>query len=349
MPNQIPGVCPGISGYCSDGFVNERCNFACSVGAPINSVCSQDGTWTPYPTCAGDLRETHDGCVSCPGPNGRPRNRTAEAILGITLHNPVPASAASKPTDSQGRIVRPTFSGNQAFGAINQPQQQQPQPQPQQQAFVPNLEAAGLRQEQQQRQPPPKPTQTPVFIETSPEKPQIPPQQQQLTPQQRQQFIQQQQQQQLTPQQQQQFAQQQQQQQLTPQQRQQFIQQQQQQQLTPQQQQQFAQQQQQQFGPPQGARQPTGFSPEQQSIIQKFSSQISGFPFQQQQGQQPPQVQEPRQLPPPNFASAQGTPTPRGPRPDVVFPRPDQDRFGPFELHSNNFISKSAEKVTLKY
>ena len=82
VQEQIPGLCPGISGYCSEAFIGQRCNFDCSFGADIDSVCSQDGTWEPYPTCAGDLRETQDGCDGCPGPFGRARNRTAEAILG---------------------------------------------------------------------------------------------------------------------------------------------------------------------------------------------------------------------------------------------------------------------------
>ena len=38
----------------------------------INSLCSVDGTWEPYPTCNGDLRETRDGCDGCPGPEGWP-------------------------------------------------------------------------------------------------------------------------------------------------------------------------------------------------------------------------------------------------------------------------------------
>jgi len=74
---QIPGICPGIAGYCSEGFLNARCTFDCPLGKDIDSVCTQDGTWDPYPTCAGDLRETGDGCDPCPGPNGGSRNRTA--------------------------------------------------------------------------------------------------------------------------------------------------------------------------------------------------------------------------------------------------------------------------------
>ena len=241
------------------------------------------------------MRENQDGCVSCPGPNGRPRNRTAEAILGITLHNPVPASNSPPKVDSQGRAVVPTFSGNQAFG----PSQRQP-PQP----FVPA-----------QRQPPPPPqqqqSQTPVFREQFQSQVQPPVFREQPQPQAQPPVFREQPQPQSQPP---VFREQPQPQAQPPV---------------------FREQpQQQQFGPPQPGRQPTGFSPEQQRIIEQFSARVEGA-FPGQQGQ--PQFQEPRQLPPPNFPAFQeplplGTPTPRGPRPDVVFPRPDQDRFGPFEV-----------------
>jgi len=55
VQEQIPGICPGISGYCSEAFIGQRCTFDCSFGPDIDSKCSQDGTWEPYPTCAGDL------------------------------------------------------------------------------------------------------------------------------------------------------------------------------------------------------------------------------------------------------------------------------------------------------
>ena len=67
MEIQIPGLCPGIAGYCSEGYKDERCTFKCPVGPDIDSTCTQDGTWFPYPTCAGDLREIQDGCNPCPG------------------------------------------------------------------------------------------------------------------------------------------------------------------------------------------------------------------------------------------------------------------------------------------
>ena len=57
------------------------CRFNCPTGPNIDSVCSSDGTWAPYPTCQGDRRELRDGCDGCPGPQGGLRNRTAEAIL----------------------------------------------------------------------------------------------------------------------------------------------------------------------------------------------------------------------------------------------------------------------------
>merc|ERR1719228_463115 len=75
-------ICPGIPGYCALNFPGGRCNFVCPIGPNIRSRCTYDGTWEPYPTCLGDIRETQDGCNPCPGPNGGPRNRTAENLLG---------------------------------------------------------------------------------------------------------------------------------------------------------------------------------------------------------------------------------------------------------------------------
>ena len=55
---QVPGLCPGIAGYCSEGYLGKMCAFPCPRGPPIESTCTIDGTWEPYPTCLGDLRET---------------------------------------------------------------------------------------------------------------------------------------------------------------------------------------------------------------------------------------------------------------------------------------------------
>eukprot|EP00088_Acartia_fossae_P011443 TRINITY_DN15814_c0_g1_i1.p1 TRINITY_DN15814_c0_g1~~TRINITY_DN15814_c0_g1_i1.p1 ORF type:complete len:326 (-),score=91.85 TRINITY_DN15814_c0_g1_i1:33-1010(-) len=79
IESQVPGVCPGVPGYCSLDNPGGLCTFECPVGPPIRSTCTPDGTWDPYPTCFGDPRETQDGCDPCPGPFGGPRNRTAEA------------------------------------------------------------------------------------------------------------------------------------------------------------------------------------------------------------------------------------------------------------------------------
>jgi len=76
---QIPGFCPGIPGYCSDDRSGGVCEFDCLIGPDIRSFCTPDGTWEPYPTCDGDIRDTRDGCDGCPGPFGGARNRTAEA------------------------------------------------------------------------------------------------------------------------------------------------------------------------------------------------------------------------------------------------------------------------------
>jgi len=75
---QVPGTCPGVPGYCSLDLPGGLCTFECITGPHIRSSCLPDGTWDPYPTCEGDVRETKDGCDPCPGPFGGPRNRTAE-------------------------------------------------------------------------------------------------------------------------------------------------------------------------------------------------------------------------------------------------------------------------------
>jgi len=154
VQEQIPGLCPGIPGYCSASFIGHRCNFKCPVGPDIDSSCTGDGTWTPYPTCAGDLRETQDGCDGCPGPNGGKRNRTAEAILGPNSIPDVPRTTGiTRPPKKQqdfGRNVRPSFAGNIIVGEL--PGTEKPKstksfipPQQPKSNFVPNLAAAGLR------------------------------------------------------------------------------------------------------------------------------------------------------------------------------------------------------------
>merc|ERR1711862_866645 len=82
IEEQVTGICPGVPGYCSLDLPGALCEFACPLGAPIRSECTEDGTWEPYPTCEGDPRETQDGCDPCPGPNGAPRNRTLEGGSG---------------------------------------------------------------------------------------------------------------------------------------------------------------------------------------------------------------------------------------------------------------------------
>lgn len=107
---QIPGVCPGISGYCSQGYLGQGCEFPCPNGPSINSTCTIDGTWLPYPTCLGDIRETQDGCNPCPGPNGAARKRPIE---GSIQRLPVDPTAQLDPTDT---APRPTFAGTKSFG-----------------------------------------------------------------------------------------------------------------------------------------------------------------------------------------------------------------------------------------
>merc|ERR1712214_105910 len=207
VDEQVPGLCPGIPGYCSEAYLGQACNFDCSFGPDIRSTCGPDGTWEPYPTCQGDLRETQDGCNGCPGSNGRFRNRTAEAILGIEPVNP------ARPQDHQDRKVRPSFAGNVAFGPtqVTTPRpapRTTPRPAPPRTtarpSFVPNLVTAGLRttaSPRQQQQPRiPQQQQPRRFDPRIPAQNQIPqtkasfPQQQPRIPQQQQPRIPQQQQ-----------------------------------------------------------------------------------------------------------------------------------------------------------
>ena len=109
-------MCPSIPGYCAQGFLNIRCTFDCVTGPDIDSICTQDGTWAPYPTCQGDLRETRDGCRSCPGPVGGLRNRTAEAILN---KNSISTKRVPKViVNNQSRKNVPSFAGNINIGQI---------------------------------------------------------------------------------------------------------------------------------------------------------------------------------------------------------------------------------------
>jgi len=117
VEEQIPGTCPSIPGYCAQGFLNTRCKFDCVTGADIDSICSQDGTWAPYPTCDGDLRETRDGCDGCPGPIGGSRNRTAEAIVS---RNTVSDRRVPKVIRNNSGIKNvPSFAGNINIGRLN--------------------------------------------------------------------------------------------------------------------------------------------------------------------------------------------------------------------------------------
>merc|ERR1712168_1464201 len=123
VEEQIPGLCPGISGYCATGFLNGRCRFDCPTGRDIDSVCTADGTWTPYPTCQGDLRELRDGCDGCPGPLGGSRNRTAEAILN---QNTVSDRRVPKTiTGNGGRKNVPSFAGNINIGPLSKSEKKQ--------------------------------------------------------------------------------------------------------------------------------------------------------------------------------------------------------------------------------
>jgi len=123
VEEQIPGLCPGVSGYCATGFLNGRCRFDCTTGRDIDSICTADGTWSPYPTCQGDRRDLRDGCDGCPGPFGGPRNRTAEAILN---QNTVSDRRVPKTiTGNGGRKNVPSFAGNINIGPLTNSEKKQ--------------------------------------------------------------------------------------------------------------------------------------------------------------------------------------------------------------------------------
>merc|ERR1712186_150918 len=87
-----------------------------TTGRDIDSICTADGTWAPYPTCEGDRRDLRDGCDGCPGPQGGARNRTAEAILN---QNTVSDRRAPKTiTGTGGRKNVPSFAGNINIGPL---------------------------------------------------------------------------------------------------------------------------------------------------------------------------------------------------------------------------------------
>ena len=147
--------------------MHQRCNFKCHTGEQIDSKCTQDGTWEPYPVCPGDLRETQDGCNPCPGPAGGARNRTIEQkrldarvqaqnaaletrFLGINGGGRrKTAQQASNAIDTGNRVVRPTFAGSLAFGALPSSNSQNTTPQ--------NKKVSSFIPPQTQRRPAPTP------------------------------------------------------------------------------------------------------------------------------------------------------------------------------------------------
>lgn len=118
VEEQIPGLCPGIPGYCATGFLHRQCKFDCSYGPDVDSICTTDGTWAPYPTCQGDLRETQDGCDGCPGPRGGARNRTAEDIVSSNTVSDRRIPKIITGNDG-GRKFVPSFAGNINIGPVD--------------------------------------------------------------------------------------------------------------------------------------------------------------------------------------------------------------------------------------
>ena len=124
---QIPGICPGIPGYCSLDNPGGLCTFECPIGPKIRSTCTPDGTWEPYPTCQGDPRETQDGCNPCPGPLGAPRNRTMGPGSGAQVqNNNIPSPVAktnnrsSPKNNSNNRNSNNNNNGGNRNGNLNQ-------------------------------------------------------------------------------------------------------------------------------------------------------------------------------------------------------------------------------------
>jgi len=151
VEEQIPGLCPGVSGYCSTGHLYERCRFDCVTGPDIDAVCTTDGTWAPYPTCQGDPRELRDGCDGCPGPLGGLRNRTAERILnlGTVSDRRIPKTI----TNDGSRKTVPSFAGNVNIGPLDPRQMTAPQNTLQQQQNTRQQLQQQLSPQQQRPQP----------------------------------------------------------------------------------------------------------------------------------------------------------------------------------------------------
>merc|ERR1712117_671181 len=320
--------------------INTQCKFDCYTGPDIDSICSADGTWAPYPTCEGDLRETQDGCDGCPGPAGGSRNRAAEAILNS---NTISDRRVPKVIGNDGgRKNVPSFAGNINIGRINAPSKpSRPTPR-----ITPApRQTPAPRAPAPRTTPAPRPTSAPrqqqTFQTSFAEQPRRQPQPsftqqpQQFAQQPRQQFAQQPQQQ-FAQQPQQQFAQ---------QPRQQFAAQPQ-QQFTPQGQQQFAQQPQRQpqqsfnqglnrFQPGSEASQPLSLFDQIKNKINQGNAQQAR---QQARQQQPQPVQQPQFRPQPAFQPQQA----RQPaqqsfqQPQQSFQQPQQSgpNFGVFEAVS---------------
>ena len=96
----MPGQCPGVPGYCSLDLPGGLCTFECARGKHIRSSCLPDGTWDPYPTCEGDVRETKDGCDPCPGPFGG-QELSVKSFLRSHNSVQVPGTELLRPGDAE--------------------------------------------------------------------------------------------------------------------------------------------------------------------------------------------------------------------------------------------------------
>lgn len=64
-------TCPGVAGYCSEGYVGDTCIFVCAFGRPNVPVCESNGQWTDQPRCIehepGVEYQISGTCLGIPG------------------------------------------------------------------------------------------------------------------------------------------------------------------------------------------------------------------------------------------------------------------------------------------
>ncbi len=161
-PTQKPGTCPGIPGYCSNDVQGGLCEFDCITGPDIRSFCTADGTWEPYPTCEGDIRDLKDGCDPCPGEFGGDRPDRRSLLSNATRARLEPPQPVAFPVQARPQ-QQPRPQHRRPRPPSADPRRQRPQPQ------------APRRQQQQQRPQVIQPArQTPFVSQARPRQPSQP-------------------------------------------------------------------------------------------------------------------------------------------------------------------------------